>query len=283
MDRFPSSIRAVALVHPFPSLLNGVMVGGLAVAAGGSPLTALTLAGAMICIQASIGSVNDVVDASVDALTKPFKPIPAGVASRGWAVIVGLSTGLAGLALSFLVGGPVVAGLGAAVLGAGLIYDLALKPTAWAGLCYSVAFMTVPVYGWWGAAGDLPPRSEILLPIAALAGPTLQLANGLVDLEADRLAGSRGPVVRMGRRWALTILALSQVAVHGVAWLSLTTGGALPSTVLLLAGSGLAAAGWSLSAAGDSSRREWGWKAQAASIVLLGGGWLAAAVAMPHD
>lgn len=277
VDRFPASVRAVSLVHPFPSLLNGVMVGGLAVAAGGDPLTAVALAVAMTCIQASIGSVNDVVDASVDALTKPFKPIPAGLVSRDWAVMVGWSTGLTGLALSFLIGGPVVAGLGAAVLGAGLIYDLVLKPTAWAGLSYSVAFMIVPVYGWWGAAGDLPPRSHILLPIAALAGPTLQLANGLVDLEADRLAGLRGPVVRLGRHWALTILALSQVAVHGVAWSSLMTGGGQRSTMLLLAGSGLAATGWLLSAAGDSRRREWGWKAQAASIVLLGGGWLAAA------
>lgn len=257
------------------------MVGSLALVAGSSHQTALALAVGMTCIQASIGSVNDVVDASVDALSKPHKPIPAGLVSRRGAMVIGVASGLAGLALSLLIGGPVVAGLGAAVLGAGLAYDLALKPTVYAGLCYAVAFMAVPVYGWWGGSGDLPPRSEILLPIAALAGPTLQLANGLVDLDADRLVGLRGPVVRLGRRAALTLLALSQVSVHGAAWFSLATGGALPSGALVFVGAGsvLASTGWLLSTAPDGGRREWGWRAQAASIVLLAGGWLAAAVA----
>ncbi|CAN5685230.1 hypothetical protein BH20CHL5_BH20CHL5_00080 [soil metagenome] len=258
------------------------MVGALALVARGTVEQAALLSLAMFALQASIGAINDVVDAPTDARAKPSKPIPLGAISRGKAAAIGMGAGFGGLVMSLLVGGPVVAGLGFAVLGAGLVYDFFLKPTPYAGLCYAVAFMAVPVYGWWGVAGALPPRVELLLPIAALAGPMLQLANGLVDVEGDRMAGLRGPVVVLGREAALKILGLLQVAVHIMAWLTLVAGGSTaPTPVALLAisaGSLSAAAGWSWSRSHEPGRRERGWQAQAASIVLLGGGWLAAAI-----
>ncbi|MDQ3493773.1 MAG: UbiA family prenyltransferase [Chloroflexota bacterium] len=248
--------------------------------AGGALEQAALLGLGMFAIQASIGAVNDVVDAPVDALVKPFKPIPSGAISRLAAAAVGTAAGLGGIVLSLLAGGPVVAGLGLAVLAAGLAYDFVLKPTPYAGLCYAVAFMAVPVYGWWGVAGGLPPRSELLLPIAALAGPTLQLANGLVDLEADSLTGVRGPAVRLGRGATLVALGLLQAVIHGIAWLSMVADGSRPDTALsfVAVGSLVAAAGWWWSGSLDLERREWGWRAQASSIVLVGIGWLAAAI-----
>ncbi len=258
------------------------MVCALALFAGGTVEQAALLGLAMFGLQASIGAINDVIDAPIDAHAKPSKPIPTGSISRGQAAAIGTAAGLGGLVLSLLVGGPVLAALGLAVLGAGLVYDFFLKPTPYAGLCYAVAFMAVPVFGWWGVASALPPRAELLLPIAALAGPTLQLANGLVDVEGDRLAGLRGPVVVLGRRPSLAILGLLQLAVHIIAWVTLMTGGSAaptPATLLAIsAGSVSAAAGWSWSKSHEPGRRERGWQAQAASIVLLGGGWLGAAV-----
>ncbi|MBA3958822.1 MAG: hypothetical protein H0X60_00315 [Chloroflexi bacterium] len=66
------------------------------------------------------------------------------------------------------------------------------------------------------------------------------------------------------------------------AWVTLVTGGATAPTPLAMlavaAGSLSAAAGWSWSRSLEPERRERGWQAQAASIVLLGGGWLAAAI-----
>ncbi len=255
------------------------MVSALALVAGGSAGLALLLGLGMFLIQASIGAVNDVVDASADALVKPFKPIPSRLVGRRPAALAGVIAAIAGISLSLVAGGPLVAGLGLAVLGAGLAYDLVLKPTPYAGLCYAVAFVSVPVYGWWGAAGQLPPRPELLLPIAALAGPTLQLANGLVDLEGDRMTGLRGPVVRVGRGRALVFLAILLVAIHGIAWLSLVGTRSIPVMALAAVGAAslLAATGWWLSTACDVARRERGWQAQAASIVLLGAGWLSAA------
>lgn len=255
------------------------MVGGLASVAAGGLQQAVLLGISMFCLQASIGALNDVADAPVDKLVKPSKPIAAGLVSRRAATIVGIASAVTGLCLSLLVGGPVVAGLGLAVLAAGMAYDFALKPTPWAGLCYSVAFLAVPVFGWWGAAGELPPRPELLLPIAALAGPTLQLANGLVDVEGDRLAGLKGPVVRLGEARAVLLLGAMQLIIHGVAWVSLLADWrAVPAVALLAVASGslLAAAGWYLSNAAATARRERGWQAQAAAIVLLGAGWLAA-------
>ncbi len=276
------ALRVIALLHPFPSLLNSLMVGALALVAGGTLEHAAVLGLGMFGLQASIGAINDVVDAPIDARVKPFKPIPGGSISRRGAAAIGVAAGLGGIVVSLLVGGPVVAGLGLAVLGAGLIYDFFLKPTPYAGLCYAVAFMAVPVYGWWGVVGALPPRVELLLPIAALAGPALQLANGLVDVEGDRMAGHRGPVVVLGRGPSLTILGLLQLAVHLIAWVTLLVGGSTaPTPVALLAvsaGSLSAAAGWTWSRSHEPGRRERGWQAQAASIVLLGGGWLAAAL-----
>lgn len=278
--RLPPILRAIALIHPFPSLLNALMVAALASLAGGATMLAVLLGLGMLCIQASIGAVNDVVDAPVDAVVKPSKPIPAGLVSPSSAALVGVTAGLVGLGLSLIFGGPVVAGLGLAVLAAGLAYDLALKRTPYAGLCYAVAFMAVPVYGWWGAAGSLPPRPELLLPIAALAGPTLQLANGLVDFEADRRMGLRGPVVRLGRGRALALLGMLQVIIHMIAWLSLVGGEPVPVGALALValGSILALVGWSLSDGHEAERRERGWQAQAGSIVMLGAGWLGAVV-----
>ncbi len=280
--RLGLDFHALAVVHPFPSLLNALMVVALALVAGGAVSVALQLGLGMIGIQAAIGTVNDIVDAPVDALVKPHKPIPAGRVSAGAALLLGVAAGTVGLALSLVAGGPVVLALGMTVLGAGLVYDIALKPTAYAGLCYAVAFVAVPVYGWWGAVGTLPPRPELLLSVAALAGPTLQLANGLVDVESDRLAGLRGPVVRLGRHDAWVILGGVQVVIHSIAWLSLA-GDATPliAPLAIASASLLAATGWVLSGRAEGTLRELGWQAQAASIVLLGAAWLATAAEGP--
>ncbi len=263
-------------------MLNALMVIMLALMAGGALSVALQLGSGMLCLQAAIGIANDIVDAPADALVKPRKPIPAGLVSAKVALLLAITAAGVGLVVSLGAGGAVVLALGMAVLGAGLTYDLALKPTPYAGLCYAVAFMAVPVYGWWGAAAALPPRPELLLPLAALAGPTLQLANGLVDVESDRRAGVHGPVVRLGRRNALILLGGLQVVIHSIAWLSLAGDATAEIALLTLAaGSLLAVTGWALSGRLEVTLRELGWQAQAASTVLLGASWLAAAVDGP--
>src|SRR6476660_3407010 len=82
-SRGPVAVLAgfVRLTHPFPSLLDGLVVAAVATVAGADAPTAVRLGIAMTALQASIGSLNDVVDAPRDAGHKPGKPISAGLVS----------------------------------------------------------------------------------------------------------------------------------------------------------------------------------------------------------
>jgi 4-hydroxybenzoate polyprenyltransferase len=276
--RLPRPVRALAVTHPFPSSLNAALVGVLVIVAGGETSMVIVLGAAMLGIQASIGAVNDLVDEPLDRRSKPWKPLAAGLLSRRTALTIALISGATGMLLSATFGAVVLA-LGAAMYACGLVYDLYLKPTALAPLCFAIAFPLLPVYAWLGAVGSPPPHAELLLPVAALAGPTLQLANGLVDLESDAIAGLRGPVVRLGRRRSLMVLTALVAAVHGMAWLTLVLGDAPPAGSLVAAAVAtvLAIVGLAASARAQPAARERGWQAQAISVVVLGGAWLLAA------
>ena len=269
--------RRVRLVHPFPSLVNAAIVLGLALIAGGSVARSVVLALGMLGLQFCIGATNDLVDAPLDAGSKPWKPIPSALVSQRAAAAVAVLSGTVGLALAASAG-PIPAALAVAMLGCGLVYDLYLKPTAWAWACFAVAFALLPLYAWYGASGQLPPRLELLLPLAALAGPLIQLSNGLSDLESDRDAGLSTLAARLGRRHTLQVIALMLVVIHGIAWLTLAPTGSIPVLAACAAATILAAIGLALSAQQDRDRREMGWMAQAASLGLLGLGWLGAAV-----
>ena len=173
--------------------------------------------------------------------------------------------------------GPLLLAMAALMLGVGLAYDLGLKRAGFGWLCFAAAFPLLPLSTWLAAIGGLPPRSEILLPVAALAGPALQLANGLVDLERDRASGIPAPVVRLGRRRSIVVLAGLLIVVYGLAWLSLLGGAAI---AVAYAAVGLATAfaviGVWLSSSDAPARRERGWQVQAVGIALLAAGWVAA-------
>ena len=264
------------LVHPYPSALNAALVLGIAVLATATFERAAQLSLAMFGLQFCIGAVNDLFDEALDAQSKPHKPIPAGRVSRRTAWIVAAISGGGGLALAALVNPPDLLPLlmAAAMLGAGLVYDTLLKPTAFGWLCFAVAFPILPIYAWYGAVGVLPPRWEVLVPVAALAGLALQLANGLIDLETDRAAGLRTLAIRLGRRNALALMAAALLAIHVLAWVTLPAGA--PEFVGLLAGAAgaLALGGFVASANSETIVREIGWTAQTASIAVLALSWL---------
>jgi 4-hydroxybenzoate polyprenyltransferase len=269
MARLTSALR---LVHPFPSLLNSALVFGLAALAGGGTDRAALLAAGMLGLQFSIGTVNDLFDEGVDRVAKPWKPIAAGVVSRRAAVFVAVLAGGGGLAFAAAAAGLPSLAMAAAMLACGLVYDAWLKPTAFAWLCFSVAFAILPVYAWHGVTGQLPPRPEFLIPLAALAGPLIQLSNALADLERDAAAGIRTLATRLGGRASLAVLAALVIVIHGLAWLTLATD-LVP--ILLAVPSGLAVLGLRLSAEGRPTWREIGWMVQAVAVALLGLAWVA--------
>ena len=268
-------VSALRLVHPFPSLLNSALVLGLALLAGADAARATLLATGMLGLQFCIGTVNDLFDERVDRAAKPWKPIAAGVVSRRAAWTVAIGAGGGGLALAAAAAGAATLLMAAAMLACGLLYDVRLKATAWAWLCFSVAFAILPIYAWYGAAGQLPPRPEFLLPLAALAGPVIQLSNGLADLERDAAAGLPTLATRLGRRGSLVVIGTLLLVVHGLAWLTLIA--ANTAALLPVAGaSTLALVGLGLSASQRPAWREVGWMVQASAIALLGVAWLSA-------
>jgi 4-hydroxybenzoate polyprenyltransferase len=201
-------VRAyVALLHPFPSFLNAIVVGVLAcIAVRGWPGTApvLWLPATMLCIQFAIGALNDWADRRLDAAVKPWKPVPSGHVAPATALMIAAGLASAG-ALLAIPGGPAAWLLAMAGLMAGVAYDLGLKRTPFSALTYAVALPLVPLWVW-SALGRAGPALVAVLPVGLLLGVSLQLLNALPDAAGDAAGGVRGTLqwlgVKRGRRAA---------------------------------------------------------------------------------
>jgi 4-hydroxybenzoate polyprenyltransferase len=260
------------------------VVAGVAAVAG-APTAALVLAAAsMTFLQFAIGAVNDVVDAPRDAGRKPHKPIPSGGVTASWAVVVGIGAATLGLGMALAVG-VVLAAVAVVVLGIGLVYDLRLKGTPWSWLPFAVGIPILPVYGWLGARGTVPDLTPVILGVAFLEGAALALANGLVDIERDRDAGTESAVTRLGAARAAALGIAIQVTV------ALAAGGAgwgigigVPAawvagtaSVLMISGSLVSRSGVAVSTTPGIERRELGWRIQALGAAVLALGWIGGA------
>jgi 4-hydroxybenzoate polyprenyltransferase len=248
----------------------------LASLAGGSTQTVALLGAAMLGFQSSIGATNDLADRVEDRRRGARKPIPAGQIGVTTALLVAVVGALVGLGLSALVS-PAAVVVGAIGLLSGVAYDMWLRPRGLEVVAYAIALPALLVYAWWGASGTLPPGGPTLLALAALVGPALSLANGLVDVELDVQEGHAGLPARIGQRACVVLLAVLVAATHVLAWL-LWMGTDRPelATLTMAAGGVLALAGVVLSADGRRSRRSMGWTAQALGTAALGIGLLAA-------
>jgi 4-hydroxybenzoate polyprenyltransferase len=238
----------------------------------------------MVCLQAAIGALNDIIDAPRDAGVKPGKPIPEGLVSPRTARAVAVVGGALGVGLS-LPSGPATVFVAVLVLVIGGLYDLWFKGTPWSWLPFAVGIPVLPVYGWLGAAGEIPVKVVILIPVAALAGAALAIANALTDIERDRAAGVRSVATSLGPRRAWAVHAVLHVAVFGFALAGLAWLGpsrpSLPGLVGLSLGGLLLGAGLVLTAAPEPRRRERGWELEAVGIGVLGASWLAVVVLGP--
>lgn len=278
MEPLGRLIGLVRLVHPFPSLLDGLVVAGVAVVATGDLPTAVRLGASMTALQASIGAINDIRDAPSDAGHKPGKPLPAGlIGRRAAATVAAVGAGL-GLLLAGWSGVALVA-LALVVLGIGYTYDLAAKGTPWSWVPFAVGIPILPVYGWLGAAGSVPEWFAVLLPMAVLAGAALAIANARADVARDAAAGVGSVALALGSRrslWAGALLLGAALAL-AITWM-LATGQGTPVSGLIVAGGGiLAAVGLGLGWTGDEGRRERGWQLQAVGVAVVGVGWILAA------
>ncbi len=274
-------VVALRLVHPFPSLLDGVVVVMVATVAGGDVGTALALGASMTLLQFAIGAVNDLIDAPADAAGhKPGKPIAEGIVTRDAARVVAAACAAGGLLLS-LVGGPGLAVLALAVLGIGLAYDRWAKGTTLSWLPFAVGIPLLPVFGWYGAAGTLPGLFVVLVPAAANAGSALAIANATVDAERDAEAGQRSIALALGpgrAAWLVLVLhgVVAVLAVATAALLGSPAGWVVAVLLATLAPLGGAVLGIVASGRDGPNLKELAWEIQAVGTGLLAVAWLAA-------
>ncbi len=268
----------IRLVHPFPSVLDGLVVAAVALVAGASPWSAVLLGVSMTALQVSIGALNDLHDAPDDAGRKPGKPIPAGLVGVPVARAVMGGGAVVGIGLGALVDGRLAA-LALVVLLIGFGYDLMAKGTAWSWLPFAVGIPILPVYGWFGAAGKLPDLFAALVPMAMLAGAALAIANARADLERDLAAGTESIATRLGLDGSWRVHAALWLVTVAVAlgWLVFRGAQPLP-TAGVVGAAGLIAALviWSRDRGVGGRERAWEFEAAAAALALLA--WMNAAV-----
>jgi 4-hydroxybenzoate polyprenyltransferase len=191
------------------------------------------------------------------------------------------ATALLGLALAAL-SGPATMGLAILILAIGYAYDRFAKGTAWSWVPFAVGIPLLPVFGWLGAAGALPPFFVILVPVAMLAGTSLAIANALGDLERDTEAGVDSIARRLGRERAWTyhayllwlVLLLAYAALIAVSAHTLAIGGATVGSVLV-------AYAASMGREGGPERRRRMWELEAVGFAMLAVAWVAGMVTAP--
>lgn len=271
----------VRLTHPFPSVLDGLVTALVAVIAGADAPVAIRLGLSMVALQASIGVLNDLIDAPRDAGRTPPKPIPAGLVRPSTARAGVMALAALGVGLAVPSGGPTV-GLAVAILGIGYGYDRFAKGTAWSWLPFALGIPLLPVYGWLGGVGELPSFFAILVPIAVLAGAALAIANALADLERDTEADVASIARRLGRdrAWLTHVVLLGIVIV--VALASLAAVGGQPGAVVVAAGgAAVIAVAAGLGRVGGPRRRQRAWEGEAVGLAVLAVAWIAAFATLP--
>jgi 4-hydroxybenzoate polyprenyltransferase len=243
--------------------------------AGADTITAARLGVSMTALQASIGSLNDIVDAPRDGGRTPVKPIPGGLVSPAEARAVAAGGALLGLVLAAVSGSATLV-LGLVVLAIGYAYDLVFKGTAWSWLPFALGIPLLPVFGWLGATGGMPPSFAILLPVAVIAGAALAVANARADIERDEAAGVESVATRLGsgRAWAVNAGLLAVVILLAVGTLVAQDAPPL-ATIAALGAAALVATGVVVSRDADSAGRERAWEVEAIGVGLLAAAWLA--------
>ncbi len=258
--------------HPFPSVLDGLVVAAVAFLAGAAAVTAAVAGSAMTLLQLGIGTVNDVVDAPFDAGLKPGKPIPAGLVpapAARW--VAGALFGAGALVAGTIA--PRLVVLSIVVIGIGLAYDLRLKGTAWSWLPFAVGIPILPVFGWLAARPALEPFFGVLLPVAVGAGAALAIGNALVDTRRDAAAGRSSIAIALGEGRAGAVVAGLLAAVWSAATASAWIAGSPVVAAVAVAGlPGVVAA--AIAPARGAAGREVAWRVEAVGTGLLAVTWL---------
>ena len=273
------------VTHPIPSAMYVVAVGlfsWLAAIAAHRPLDAGNLARvlvAMACAQAAIGATNDYCDRERDARSQPSKPLVRGLITPNQALALACICSAALLLLITPLGlVPLVLGL--LVEGLGLAYDLRYKGSPVSGLLYAVYFPLIPLLAW-AVFGRWQPFLPWIVPLGAILGVAMNIANSLPDLQDDIAKGLRGLPHLLGFRRGLAVAWAAPLASLVLLWALDVTGLVAARTPGMLVATGAAILSVALAAAlyllrPRPATLRLTFIVQALGVVALATGWLAA-------
>lgn len=223
----------------------------------------------MTALQFAIGALNDLVDAPADTGHVPPKPIPSGLVAPTEARVVAAVAAAVGV-MAAAPGGLTMVGLAIVVLAIGAVYDLVAKGTPWSWLPFAVGIPILPVYGWFGATGQLHPGFAALIPMAVLAGAALAIANARADVEGDRATGVRSVATALGRGRAMVANAGLIAAATVIGVIAQPPQTWAPWAALLI----IPATAGAMTQIRSGTRQAW--QLQAISVALAGVGWVGA-------
>lgn len=212
--RFTAIARGFFLLgHPGPVLFHTLAVTLFAVLAGWPHFAwsvLVLVVAAHTAMQLSIAVLNDYCDRHKDAQGKKDKPIPRGLVKPREALVYGWLLMLLMVLLLFPLN--LLALLVSLLyLAFGQAYNLGLKSTPLSGVVFALAIPLIPLYAFAGM-GHVVPLVFWLVPVAALLGVALNLANSLPDLEEDAASGARTLAVVLGVHRSFVLIPVLIVA-----------------------------------------------------------------------
>jgi 4-hydroxybenzoate polyprenyltransferase len=274
----------VQLCHPLPVLFHAIAVSIFLLLAAWPHfnwLLILLAIAAHTAMQCSIAVLNDYCDRHLDAAGKKNKPLVQGLVRPGEALTFGIGLMLLMLLLLLPINMPALL-ISLLYLAFGQAYNLGLKSTPFSGIVFALAIPLIPIYAF-VAMGHFLPLLYWLVPIAALLGVVLNLANSLPDLEEDAANHARTLAVFLGLRgtfWTCPLLLALGGCLMALLWYTGLVP-ALPGLLLsiLLVGGLLILALSLYSGPGKPRVTRKGYFYLVVLIcLLLGGGWIVAAL-----
>jgi 4-hydroxybenzoate polyprenyltransferase len=208
------------LCHPGPVLLNVTAVTIFALLATWPHIhwnILLLVIAAHLAMQLSIASFNDYCDRQRDVLSKKNKPIVRGLILPREALLATIFLMLI-MVLLLIPLNPLALLISLLYLACGQSYNMGLKTTPLSGIVFALAIPLIPLYAFVGV-GRFMPLVLWQMPIAALLGVALHLANALPDIEQDVANQVHNLVVVLGIKGSLvacSLLILLAAIVTGV-------------------------------------------------------------------
>jgi len=208
-----SKNKIIGIIHIFrpelPFAAGVTVLMGEMVALGGLPSVRQASLGfaCAFLLSASALILNDVFDLEVDRVNAPERPIPSGAVSAREAIGLSVPVTLGGLAAALAMG-PSALVFGVVIWFIGFLYNWKFKRSGLSGnLMVATSVAACFVLGGM-AVGDPTNRLVWLMALGAfLIDLAEEIAGDAMDMEGDKLLGSRSLALQFGRTTALRVSA----------------------------------------------------------------------------